>query len=134
MLTESLTRVCSVRCIGGEDYSSVNAVRTSLDGLREWLGISSVLVSAPIVDDNNRVKERNIRLSVRQIASGQASPHSILFLIGPSQFLEIRPSFMIWLIWKALLMKLGVGKSISKIIGPCVISFVFRVGRSIFFQ
>lgn len=41
----------------GEDYSRVNAVRTSLDGLCEWLGISSVLVSAPIVDDNNRVRE-----------------------------------------------------------------------------
>ena len=41
----------------GKDYSRVNAVRTSLDGLCEWLGISSVLVSAPIVDDNNRVRE-----------------------------------------------------------------------------
>lgn len=46
----------------GEDYSRVNAVRTSLDGLREWLGISSVLVSAPIVDDNNRMKEREYTL------------------------------------------------------------------------
>lgn len=46
----------------GEDYSRVNAVRASLDGLREWLGISSVIASSPIVDSNNRVKEREYTL------------------------------------------------------------------------
>ena len=58
----------------GEDYSSVNAVRTSLDGLREWLGISSVLVSAPIVDDNNRVKEREYTLKCPADSIGAGIP------------------------------------------------------------
>ena len=58
----------------GEDYSRVNAVRTSLDGLREWLGISSVLVSAPIVDDNNRVKEREYTLKCPADSIGAGIP------------------------------------------------------------
>lgn len=58
----------------GEDYSRVNAVRTSLDGLREWLGISSVLVSAPIVDDNNRVKEREYTLKCPADSIGSGIP------------------------------------------------------------
>lgn len=58
----------------GEDYSRVNAVRTSLDGLREWLGISSVLVSEPIVDDNNRVKEREYTLKCPADSIGAGIP------------------------------------------------------------
>lgn len=46
----------------GKDYSKVNALRTSLDGLREWLGVSSILESEPIVDQNNRVKGKQYTL------------------------------------------------------------------------
>lgn len=46
----------------GKDYSKVNALRTSLGGLREWLGISSILESEPFVDRDNRVKGKQYTL------------------------------------------------------------------------
>lgn len=117
----------------GKDYSKVNPLRTSLDGLREWLGVSSILESEPIVDRNNRVKGKQYTLKCPDDI-GTGNPVFEFFHIGPPRFLEIRLSFMIWFIWKAILMRLSVGKRISKIIGPCVIFFVFQVGRSILFQ